>query len=59
MEPWIRLVGAFCIVGVILYVSYLVYDKNQFISGMLIAISFTLAAFMVVLEVERRRYGVP
>jgi cell division protein FtsW (lipid II flippase) len=55
MEPWIRLVGVFGIVGVMFYVSYLFYDKNQVISIILFLIALILAIYVVVSEEEMKR----
>jgi len=57
----IRLAGAFGIIGVIIYVGYLFYEKNQIVSVILLVVGLALAIFVVIMETEfkRRRHEAP
>jgi ABC-type iron transport system FetAB permease component len=61
MEQWVKLVGVFGIVGVMFYVSYLFYDKNQIISIILFLVAIILAIYVVISEEEmkRKRHDAP
>jgi|WetSurMetagenome_2_1015567.scaffolds.fasta_scaffold204753_2 hypothetical protein len=55
MEQWLKLVGVFGIDGVMFYVSYLFYDKNQIISIILFLVALILAIYVVISEEEMKR----
>lgn len=57
----IRLVGIFGLVGLIIYVAYLFYEKNQTISVILLISGLILAIYLIASEIEfkRKRHDAP
>jgi len=57
----IKLVGTFGLVGLIIYVGYLFYEKNQIISIILLVVGLILAIFLLYSEIKfkRQRHEAP